>query len=163
VTFKDPKWVSVRTWEVVYWRLAVLAFVIGFPSMAVRMIREGEAFPFAVFLFVGSPLMLRFARSVSFGIGFLPDRLLVSRALGLGREEIPLETVACCVAHSSFGYHYLHVYLRPRWRAPLILMSSRLGGIRPEEWQGVAEQLRQQFEPEGKWRRFPWWRTPSWL
>ncbi len=160
---RGPEWVSIRPWEIVFWRLAVLGFVIGCLSVAIDIAREGELLAGATFPLVFCVLGLRYLRSVSLGIGFLRDRLVVSRALALEREEIPLESISCCVSWGYLGCRYVYIYLKPRWRAPLILMTSFFGGIRVEEWLGVTEPLRRQFEPDGKWRRFPWWRSPSWL
>ncbi len=163
MSFRAPEWVSIRPWEVVFWRLATLAFAIGLLSVAIDMAREGHLLAGAIFPLVFCALGLRYVRSVSLGIGFLRDRLVVCRALGLGREEIPFESVGCCVTWGYLGSRHVYIYVRPRWRAPIILMTSFLGGIRVEDWVNVTESLRRQFEPDGKWRRFPWWRSPSWL
>ncbi len=163
MTLRGPEWVSVRPWEVVFWRSAALAFVIGLLSVASDMARERELLAGAVFPLLFCAFGLRYLRGVTLGIGFLRDRLIVSRALGLRREEIPFESVLCCVSHGYLGCRYVYVYLKPRWHAPLILMASLFGGIRVQDWLSVTEPLRQRFEPEGKWRRFPWWHSPSWL
>ena len=166
---ENYRWVWRRRWEIFFWRteaiLWVPAILISTSSAVSVIVREGfrsEGLYAWGFCLLGI-FILRLLRAETLGVAVLPDRLLVSRALSLHPHEIPLDEIGCCVSWRCLGADHLFLYLKPRWRAPVMLLSSRLLGIPREHWGPLMTELRELFEPLGRWKRFPWWRQPSWL
>ena len=163
---RDHHWIWCRRWAIVFWRaeaiIWVLGILIGTVGITSELVREGLQIGIWFFC-VAIVFGLRYLRTVTLGIAVLPDRLLVSRALSLHPQEIPLDEIGCCMLCNYLGMHNLAIYLKPRWRAPVVLFSDRLLGIPRERWVPLVTELREILEPMGKWKRFPWWRQPFWL
>jgi hypothetical protein len=96
------------------------------------------------------------------GIGMSEQQISVRRALSLGVEHPPIESIRPFVLQRGpLGAERIALYQRQPWRVPMHIGRGGIlaSGMGLSDWGSLKEALRRVFEPLGKWEERPWWQA----
>lgn len=158
----QPRWFSVRKWEVAWGRLQAPVWLATIALMLISAVRgwglsRQDAVVVSALLLAMAAVGLRFLRSMTLGLALLPDAIMVSRALSAGRERIPVKDIGSATYVGMWQGDTITIYRRNRLLPPVVLYTSFMSGYSADDWELLRDSLRQLLAPLGKWKEAPWW------